>query len=893
MGKSLLASSMAALSIALSLPAYSGNIPGELRSARGEKMPNHFTSCCIYGSNPTGNNSGTTRTSNEGGSYGIFYWGGLDAGTYSQGFAETDAYGLMYRKDIVVPTSGDAPWTVMQHRPSVFCYGTEWCVPWHTWVAQSFRATGTSVCSISLRCAGSVNNADIEVAVLDGDSPYAPQIGPTRLIFYDPVWNMNPRAAYWSAGEVPTVPGRVYTFVMRPTNHSSGGQFSPYRQTVWNKARTEIPDGQAWYDGVPSKSQLETVVTADDQGFIHTVCCARRNGYEWVSSYACQTFIAKGSSVVAVTWGTNSDSRFAVSVHSGGPSGPQVGPTKYIKGAFWWDNRCVVTFAPGEAPTTPGGVYCVKIRRADGLGFALDTPGPTDFYSGGQAYTDGVARGFDFAVGIYEEKFPGALSQSPVGITNLRVDTITPNSAVVRWTSSPSADATVDFGEDTPYTRSVYNSTVMPIHAITLSGLTPNTMYHLRVISRASGAREGVSSDMVFVTAPSTPNLLADPGFESGSYGAWTRFGRGDLRVIGPWLGGAGPRTGNYGFAGAASGTLAQGGVYQRVAAVPGNEYKLSGWLFTYCDGNLWTKSQSTVTMVGLDPAGGTNAGYVVNPGTDERWIPNENVTWTLPTLSQNNGPPILYGSGPSGVWTNVATTVIAKSNYVTAFCYGGNDAPNAWSIFSFDDLVLTERAPTAVSITQALKDHADGAFLGVSSVICTDASQPGVYYVQSDNHHSGMRVETAGQMSLGERVAVSGYLATKASGERYLASAVVTSRAGADDLFPVAARLVSIGGTALSQRCPGVPGTIGPCNVGMLMLGCGKVTAHGAGCFYINDGSLPGNGLKVDTSSISAVPEIGQMVGVTGTVRLEGTAGSATVLLHPRSDLDVAVYWL
>ena len=65
--------------------AGAGNIPGELRNARGEKISNQYTVCAIEGTNSSGANSGGQRTSNDSASYGVFYWGSMQAGNYTQG----------------------------------------------------------------------------------------------------------------------------------------------------------------------------------------------------------------------------------------------------------------------------------------------------------------------------------------------------------------------------------------------------------------------------------------------------------------------------------------------------------------------------------------------------------------------------------------------------------------------------------------------------------------------------------------------------------------------------------------------------------------------------------------------------------------------------------------
>lgn len=847
--RTIAAVALAALGMAHT--AYAGNIPGQLVDSRNVPRPHIYTSCNIAGS---GSGTGTTAT----GSDGIFYWSGLPAGTYSQGFSEKEHYEALYRKNIQVPASGDAQWTVLSYKPNTYARGTHWFTTWRTWYAQSFRATGENVVSVGLRTAGS-DGLNIAVQILDGDNPYAPQIGPTRTLGYS---STNGQCAYWSAGEVPTVPGRVYTVRL---SVEGGGQFSPWRQTIreWNRA--ENPDGRVWADGVEVETPMELTVNMDDAGISNTMCCARHFTGTWIANDCGQTFTARGSSVLMVTWMTGVDKLWEVSVHDG-VGGAQIGPSKFVYGVAW-NGRAVVTFAPGEVPTTPGNVYYVKLRPT-----VPPDPGQnhvvyhvnSDFYSGGQGYRDGAIQYYDWAMAIYEEKYSGALDQAGVNISNFRVESITPTTAVVKWSTLLPADSTVDYGETTPYPHTVYDSSSVFNHSVTLTGLKPNTIYHVRAISRASGVRQSKTRDSVFLTLPDRPNLLADPGFESGAFGAWTSFGGSDF--VGPgWFWGSGPRTGARCVGHATNGGAIQSGVRQRVMAVPGEKYQLTAWVYTYNADISAMEGYQTVARIGIDPTGGI-----------DRTSPN--VIWCPATHAQQ-------------LYTPLSVSATAAGSYITVFLYGGNDTSTLWSVYTYDDVTLTGPSPTAVTLGQALADLPDGTFVGVSGVKCIATSaQIGAYYVEATDRSCGIRVNTGDSMNVGDLVNVIGFVSTRTTGEKQLASAVVSSKTPSTALAPIYARAVAIGGASPGSHCLGIPDTLGAYNVGMLMRVSGEVKAVESGTIYVNDGSLPGSGLRVSTASLGTIPGVGQFVRVTGVVRLQGTAGEAIPVLRPRSSADVQI---
>jgi len=97
-----------------------------------------------------------------------------------------------------------------------------------------------------------------------------------------------------------------------------------------------------------------------------------------------QTFIAEGMELVSVRCFVASPPRpINVTLHQGGPDGPQIGSTKqFDAGTAAWG---LVFWQAGEAPTIPGKQYTIVLESADG---SLWNP---YFHSKGNCYDDGIA----------------------------------------------------------------------------------------------------------------------------------------------------------------------------------------------------------------------------------------------------------------------------------------------------------------------------------------------------------------------------------------------------------------------------------------------------------------------------------------------------------------------
>ncbi|MFZ5863437.1 MAG: fibronectin type III domain-containing protein [Nitrospirota bacterium] len=108
---------------------------------------------------------------------------------------------------------------------------------------------------------------------------------------------------------------------------------------------------------------------------------------------------------------------------------------------------------------------------------------------------------------------------TPPTISSVTASGITATGATLTWTTNEAATTAAEYGTTTGYGSSTaIDSTLVTTHARTLSGLTPSTLYHFRVLSLDATGNVAISSDYTFTTtaAPdTTPPTLT--GISAGS----------------------------------------------------------------------------------------------------------------------------------------------------------------------------------------------------------------------------------------------------------------------------------------------------------------------------------------------------------------------------------------
>ncbi|MBA2480473.1 MAG: TIGR03790 family protein [Planctomycetes bacterium] len=133
---------------------------------------------------------------------------------------------------------------------------------------------------------------------------------------------------------------------------------------------------------------------------------------------------------------------------------------------------------------------------------------------------------------------PAPDTTAPV-ISSITVGSITASAAVVSWSTNEASDSQVQYGITTAYGSStVLNTTKVTAHSVALSGLTANTLYHLRVLSRDAAGNLATSGDVTFTTtsapdttAPVLSAITAVAITASGATITWTSNEASDTQV--------------------------------------------------------------------------------------------------------------------------------------------------------------------------------------------------------------------------------------------------------------------------------------------------------------------------------------------------------------------------
>ena len=852
-------------------------------------------SASMQGNLPVGGAGGAETSTGEPVGY---YEMSLAPGNYGVLFHEYDQWGPSLLMDQVVPSASPQELRLYPYvRYQNVTTGMAWDVfPAGTW-SQSFVAKGNWITQVGLHQTQEFGpNVEVYVTA-DVPGPKSSAIGPIRTVATDVV---NPSSVFWSAGEVPTTPGRTYC-----VNVFNASGFQMYIAGSRIQGGVAYPDGRVWKDyhpvstmvsswGTMHPAGLEMTIYEDTGGFISVVNTSKYNKPRNTTlqlatgcTVAGQTFVAMGTSLLSFSC------KVANSGHSGGTlevrcyQSPgangegvnQIGVAKYMRvpmagGQLLEWNRIGAVWKPGEVPLTAGQSYYIKVKCVDGGAFDIWTTS-TNEYAGGSFFKNGNETTLDLSTCILTEKFSGSMSQARIAISGINVIRGV-NSATVNWTTDVATDTNyVDWGEETPYTKKTIGASGGTNHSVTLTGLLPNTQYHYRVVSKTAGKFDEHSRDFVFVTDPDQPNMLANPGFETGSLAPWTSYmlfgGYAGLQNY-PWTLTGEPsffgfqaHGGGWFFASAFQGATGnKGGVYQRVAVTPGDVLQFRGWVITYrTDPFPVSFHYESSGRVGIDPNGGTdpNASSIV-------WSPWVTAQDIVGAREEATG---------KGYWTEAYVKATAASNYVTVFFMAGADRSTRWDNWGFDDAMLTKVNPVAVTSLCEIATLPDGTIVRADDKIVTGSSvQLGANYIEDSNRVAGIRVEST-ELDVGYRISIQGTKGTKPSGEPYLYDVAVLSQVEDSAVKPMAARA-----NALDF------GKLGPSTVGLLMKAVGKINIDWDLNYYINDGSLPDPGLKLRTAPLFMLPDIGSTHSVTGVVSLEGTAPNARPILCPRDDSDL-----
>lgn len=278
-------------------------------------------------------------------------------------------------------------------------------------IYQTFVATGSSIVRASFAKADSSTGGQVYFSIHEdngGNVEDWPQVGPTRSV--NRGGSGGDHWVAWQAGEVPTMPGRMYAIRLYATN---GVNIQPY----WS-LDSLYPQGTGYRESQsnPAEHDYYIVIFSDNDGTIATMM-VRSSGYNylvgwydrWAQSYTARGISLAGASLMVTIGGAGGwDFSVRVTVHSGSPDGPQVGPTKVMPCAFApFAGVAGVCYSRGEVPTTIGQTYWIVYEREGGGGFNTYRMNEGNVYSGGTAaYYDGSwhSQFFDLWMNLYEYK---------------------------------------------------------------------------------------------------------------------------------------------------------------------------------------------------------------------------------------------------------------------------------------------------------------------------------------------------------------------------------------------------------------------------------------------------------------------------------------------------------
>jgi hypothetical protein len=101
---------------------------------------------------------------------------------------------------------------------------------------------------------------------------------------------------------------------------------------------------------------------------------------------------------------------------------------------------------------------------------------------------------------------------SNLAVTNLAVTNITSSSATIRWNTNFNASTLVNYGTTTAYGSTATGAANVTTHSVTLTGLSPNTLYDFQVSSTATGNTATQTGS--FLTSPQTAPQIVVSGYK-------------------------------------------------------------------------------------------------------------------------------------------------------------------------------------------------------------------------------------------------------------------------------------------------------------------------------------------------------------------------------------------
>jgi hypothetical protein len=462
----------------------------------------------------------------------------------------------------------------------------------------------------------------------------------------------------------------------------------------------------------------------------------------------------------------------------------------------------------------------------------------------------------------------------------VRITQLTPTSFRVEWTTDVASDSRVEYDTTPPgkgadegviaFANSKSDPALVTGHSITLTGLTLDTRYYVRVVSSAPGYKTVYSGTVILDTPPEPLDSFRNGSFEEWQEPVpgqrhplfWRKFGvvDGVRGVADMW--GVAPFDGQYFIGSRGSFVTKNGGYFQHFRAVPGKVYSVRVKYRNFMVGGNAADQPDTVN-IGIDPTGG------INPDA--------------PSVVWNVGADIFPPNQP---WREVSVEAVSQTDVITVFVRFVQKFGLNFNLTAADlvEVELPQYDARSIGDARAQADGANITFLPEANLIVTVSpiSETGYFYMQDADGTAGIRVETDNPLPpVGAKVSVTGKLDTNASGERVLRNATVSViGTGQTPIWTVNNR--NVGG-------PGYVGaTAGAVNQGLLVRVFGRVTEFNFldGYFLIDDGSGvdAGEGKKgIRVIKAEVYPGVGDYISIVGAVSARIIDGKKVRVIHGR----------
>lgn len=158
-----------------------------------------------------------------------------------------------------------------------------------------------------------------------------------------------------------------------------------------------------------------------------------------------------------------------------------------VAGSTLTSNHQLALTIPGLTELIPGTVYHYVVESTDASGNTVHVSG---------TFTTPAAP-------------PPPVDTTPPIISAVQAIDITPTSATITWTTDELSDSRVEWGPTTSYGFLVSEGDLVTAHSRTLlDKLTPDTLYHYRVLSRDAAGNLATSPDHTFMTSDSADTTL-------------------------------------------------------------------------------------------------------------------------------------------------------------------------------------------------------------------------------------------------------------------------------------------------------------------------------------------------------------------------------------------------